>query len=47
VVVYKADRLGRGRLDLARLIEAFDKHRVSFVRPVNFPPFRVTNPGEP
>lgn len=31
VVVYKVDRLSRSLLDFARMIEAFDKHRVSFV----------------
>jgi site-specific DNA recombinase len=31
VVVYKVDRLSRSLLDFARLIETFDKYRVSFV----------------
>jgi site-specific DNA recombinase len=31
VVVYKVDRLSRSLLDFARLVEVFDKHRVSFV----------------
>ena len=31
VVVYKVDRLSRSLLDFTRLMEAFDKHRVSFV----------------
>ncbi len=31
VVVYKVDRLSRSLLDFAKLIEAFDKHKVSFV----------------
>lgn len=31
VVVYKVDRLSRSLLDFSRLMEAFDKHRVSFV----------------
>lgn len=31
VVVYKVDRLSRSLLDFARLVETFDKHRVSFV----------------
>jgi site-specific DNA recombinase len=31
VVVYKVDRLSRSLLDFTRLMEVFDKHRVSFV----------------
>jgi len=31
VVVYKVDRLSRSLLDFSRIIEAFDKHGVSFV----------------
>ncbi len=31
VVVYKVDRLSRSLLDFARIIEVFEKHRVSFV----------------
>jgi site-specific DNA recombinase len=31
VVVYKVDRLSRSLLDFARIMEAFDKHGVSFV----------------
>ena len=31
VIVYKVDRLGRSLLDFARLMEMFDKARVSFV----------------
>jgi site-specific DNA recombinase len=31
VVVYKVDRLSRSLLDFARMLEAFDRHRVSFV----------------
>jgi site-specific DNA recombinase len=31
VVVYKVDRLSRSLMDFARLLEIFDKHRVSFV----------------
>ena len=31
VVVYKVDRLSRSVLDLSRLVEIFDRHRVSFV----------------
>ena len=31
VVVYKVDRLSRSLLDFARIMEAFDKHNVSFV----------------
>ena len=31
VVVYKVDRLSRSLLDFARIMEAFDKHQVSFV----------------
>lgn len=31
VVVYKVDRLSRSLLDFARIMETFDKHRVSFV----------------
>src|SRR5262245_53814343 len=31
VVVYKVDRLSRSLLDFAKLMETFDKHRVSFV----------------
>jgi site-specific DNA recombinase len=31
VVVYKVDRLSRSLLDFARLMEAFERHRVSFV----------------
>jgi site-specific DNA recombinase len=31
VVVYKVDRLSRPLLDFARMIELFEKHRVSFV----------------
>lgn len=31
VIVYKVDRLSRSLMDFSRLIEAFDKHRVSFV----------------
>jgi site-specific DNA recombinase len=31
VVVYKVDRLSRSLLDFARMMETFDKHRVSFV----------------
>ena len=31
VVVYKVDRLSRSLLDFSRLIELFDRHRVSFV----------------
>jgi site-specific DNA recombinase len=31
VVVYKVDRLSRSLLDFARLVDAFDKRRVSFV----------------
>jgi hypothetical protein len=30
-VVYKVDRLSRSLLDLARIIEIFDRHDVSFV----------------
>src|SRR4029078_3557790 len=30
-VVYKVDRLSRSLLDFTRLMEAFDRHRVSFV----------------
>ena len=30
-VVYKVDRLSRSLLDFARMMETFDKHRVSFV----------------
>jgi site-specific DNA recombinase len=31
VVVYKVDRLSRSLLDFARMMEIFDKHRVSFI----------------
>ena len=31
VVVYKVDRLSRSLMDFARIMEVFDKHRVSFV----------------
>jgi site-specific DNA recombinase len=31
IVVYKVDRLSRSLLDFARLMETFEKHRVSFV----------------
>jgi site-specific DNA recombinase len=31
VIVYKVDRLSRSLLDFARLIETFEKHKVSFV----------------
>jgi len=31
VVVYKVDRLSRSLLDFARMMQTFDKHRVSFV----------------
>lgn len=31
VVVYKVDRLSRSLLDFARILEAFERHRVSFV----------------
>lgn len=31
VVVYKVDRLSRSLTDFARLVEVFDKHKVSFV----------------
>src|SRR6516164_6186239 len=31
VVVYKVDRLSRSLLDFARMMEIFDKHKVSFV----------------
>ncbi len=31
IVVYKVDRLSRSLLDFAKLIEAFDRHNVSFV----------------
>ena len=31
VLVYKVDRLSRSLLDFARLVELFDRHRVSFV----------------
>ncbi len=31
VVVYKVDRLSRSLLDFAQMMQAFDKHRVSFV----------------
>src|ERR1043166_3899144 len=31
VVVYKVDRLSRSLMDFARMMEAFDKHKVSFV----------------
>src|SRR5690349_726167 len=31
VVVYKVDRLSRSLLDFARIMEAFDRHKVSFV----------------
>src|SRR5581483_2396936 len=31
VVVYKVDRLSRSLLDFARLMETFERHRVSFV----------------
>ena len=31
VVVYKVDRLSRSLLDFARMMETFEKHRVSFV----------------
>ena len=31
VAVYKVDRLSRSLLDFARLMQAFDEHRVSFV----------------
>jgi site-specific DNA recombinase len=31
VVVYKVDRLSRSLLDFARMMEAFDRHKVSFV----------------
>ena len=31
VVVYKVDRLSRSLLDFARIMETFEKHRVSFV----------------
>ncbi len=31
VIVYKVDRLSRSLLDFARLMETFEKHRVSFV----------------
>src|SRR4051812_39590296 len=31
VVVYKVDRLSRSLLDFARMMEVFDKHRISFV----------------
>src|SRR5262245_48083331 len=31
VVVYKVDRLSRSLLDFARLVEVFEKHKVSFV----------------
>ncbi len=31
VLVYKVDRLSRSLLDFARMMETFDKHRVSFV----------------
>jgi len=38
VVVYKVDRLSRSLLDFSRLVEVFDKHKVSFVsvtQPIN------------
>src|SRR6185295_10365911 len=31
VVVHKVDRLSRSLLDFARMMEAFDKHRIAFV----------------
>ena len=31
MIVYKVDRLSRSLLDFSRLVEAFEKHRVSFV----------------
>ncbi len=31
IVVYKVDRLSRSLLDFAKMVETFDKHRVSFV----------------
>src|SRR5262245_32469856 len=31
VVVYKVDRLSRSLLDFARMMETFDRHKVSFV----------------
>lgn len=31
VIVYKVDRLSRSLLDFARMMESFDKHRISFV----------------
>src|SRR5690606_27621323 len=31
VVVYKLDRLSRSLLDFAKMVEMFDRHRVSFV----------------
>jgi site-specific DNA recombinase len=31
VVVYKVDRMSRALLDFSRIIDLFDKHRVSFV----------------
>ena len=31
VVIYKLDRLSRSLLDFAKMMETFDKHRVSFV----------------
>src|ERR1700742_2797542 len=31
IVVYKADRLTRSLADFAKLVELFDKHKVSFV----------------
>src|SRR5277367_4634421 len=31
VVVYKIDRLSRSLMDFSRLVEAFDKHHVTFV----------------
>src|SRR5205823_3594020 len=31
VVVYKVDRLSRSLLDFARMMETFEKHRISFV----------------
>jgi site-specific DNA recombinase len=31
VVVYKVDRLSRSLLDFAKMMETFERHRVSFV----------------
>ena len=36
-VTYKVDRLSRSLLDFARIMEIFDKHRVSFVSVTRYP----------